>query len=63
MTQKHHRARQVQRARLAVNIGRHSSISASVRVTSGGLLAIAGLVSAVLLSTAVLVRTAAEHRG
>jgi len=49
-----------QRASVSLAFGRHSGLSATVRVTNGGLLAIAALVSAVLLSTAVLVRTAVK---
>jgi hypothetical protein len=48
----------VQHARLAITFSKRASVTAEVSVTSGGLLAIGGLVSAILLSTAVLVRSA-----
>jgi hypothetical protein len=51
-----------QRASLAVRIGRRWGVSASVEVTPAGLLAIGGLVSSILLSTAVLVRSATAAR-
>lgn len=47
-----------QRAKLSVRVGRRARVVASVSVTGGGLLAVGALVSSVLLSTAVLVRTA-----
>jgi len=50
-----------QRARATLAIGRHARLSASVKVTSGGLLAIGVLVSTILLSTTVLVRTAVRE--
>ncbi|WP_242146160.1 hypothetical protein [Sphingomonas sp. BAUL-RG-20F-R05-02] len=46
------------RANVSLALGRHAGLSATVKVTSGGLLSIAGLVSTVLLSTAVLVHVA-----
>jgi hypothetical protein len=39
-------------------LGRDAGLNATVKVTSGGLLSIAGLVSTVLFSTAVLVHLA-----
>jgi len=50
-----------QRARVSLTIGLHTRLSGSVRVTSGGLLAIGALVSTILLSTTVLVRTAVRE--
>ena len=47
-----------QQARVAVAIGRRTSLTAEVAVTPSGLLAIGSLVSAILLSTAVIVHTA-----
>jgi hypothetical protein len=47
-----------QQAHFAIRIGERAGLSADVTVTSAGLLAIGGLVSAILLSTAVLVRAA-----
>ncbi|MDQ1232174.1 hypothetical protein [Sphingomonas sp. SORGH_AS_0879] len=51
-----------QSATLRAKIGRKVVLRAKVRVTSGGLLAIGGLVSSILLSTAVLVGVATRHR-
>ena len=51
-----------QRARLSLRVGKHSRISARVDVTSEGLLAIGGLVSSILLSTAVLVGVAVRGK-
>jgi hypothetical protein len=48
-----------QRARMFVRLGKRRGLGASVEVTPAGLLAIGGLVSSILLSTAVLVRSAA----
>lgn len=50
-----------QRARLALDIGDQSRLSVDVAVTPAGLLAIGGLVSMILLSTAVIVAVA-RHR-
>jgi hypothetical protein len=50
-----------QQARLDLQAG-PVSLKMEVRVTPGGLLAIGGLVSGILLSTAVLVWTAAAAR-
>ncbi|MFV0622494.1 hypothetical protein ACBY01_00595 [Sphingomonas sp. ac-8] len=47
-----------QRAAVSVRLGKRQRLQASVEVTPAGLLAIGGLVSAILLSTAVLVRSA-----
>lgn len=47
-------------ARVATSIGKNGRMLAEVRITSHGLLAIGGLVSAILLSTAVLVAVAAS---
>jgi hypothetical protein len=46
------------RARLRLKIGRRSALRADVAISSSGLLAIGGLVSSILLSTAVIVRAA-----
>ena len=51
-----------QSATLRATIGRKVVLRAKVRVTSGGMLAIGGLVSSILLSTAVLVGVATRHR-
>ena len=51
-----------QSAILRAKIGRKVVLRAKVRVTSGGLLAIGGLLSSILLSTAVLVGVATRHR-
>lgn len=50
-----------QKAMLRVSAGRALDMRAHLRVTSGGLLAIGGLVSSILLSTAVLVGVATRH--
>ena len=50
------------RARGSLSIGRAAELKAEVEITSGGLLAIGGLVSAILLSTAGIVRTAVGGR-
>lgn len=46
------------RARIKIKIGRRSAFQADVAISSSGLLAIGGLVSSILLSTAVVVRVA-----
>ncbi len=46
------------RARIKLKIGRRSALRADVTINSSGLLAIGGLVSSILLSTAVIVRAA-----
>lgn len=51
-----------QRAHLAIRFGHRRGLRASVEVTPAGLLAIGGLVSSILLSTAVLVRAAGSVR-
>lgn len=50
------------RAKAALVFGRRARMSASVRVTSAGIVSIAVLVSSILLSTAVLVHTAKGAR-
>jgi len=45
-------------AEIELHIGRRGRFAGRVEVTPAGLLAIGGLVSAILLSTSVLVRTA-----
>ncbi len=47
-----------QQARLSVKAGRRAGMTLDVGVTTGGLLAIGGLVAAILVSTAVLVGVA-----
>ncbi len=47
-----------QRGKLSLRIGKRARLAVRVEVTSGGLLAIGGLVSSILLSTAVLVGAA-----
>ncbi|ODP36217.1 hypothetical protein [Sphingomonas turrisvirgatae] len=49
-------------ARIGAAIGRHTRLIADVRISSSGLLAIGGMVSMILLSTAVLVRVAGSIR-
>ncbi|GAA3697583.1 hypothetical protein GCM10022268_05140 [Sphingomonas cynarae] len=48
----------VQQAHLSLTMGKRMRLAVDVRVTPRGLLAIGGLVSAILLSTAALVHTA-----
>jgi hypothetical protein len=50
-------------AAATVRAGKRARIGARVDITSGGLLAIGGLVSAILLSTAALVRVAVREGG
>ena len=50
------------RASGTLSIGRRAELKTEVEITSGGLLAIGGLVSAVLLSTAVLVGVATRKK-
>lgn len=45
-------------ARLAIRIGKRRGVTADVSVTPAGLLSIGALVSAILLSSAVIVRAA-----
>lgn len=52
-----------QRARLLMRLGRRGRIAASVEVTDRGLLAIAVLVSSILLSTAILVGVSIRESG
>jgi hypothetical protein len=49
-----------QRATVSLRVGKRTQFSADVKITSGGLLSIAALVSTILLATAVLVDTAAK---
>lgn len=58
MNRKHGRRSAHHSASVTLALGRNAGLSATVKVTSGGLLSIAGLVSTVLLSTAVLVHVA-----
>jgi hypothetical protein len=51
-----------QHATVFVQLGKRHRLRASVEVTPAGLLAIGGLVSSILLSTAVLVRSAAAAK-
>jgi len=44
-----------QSAELSLRLGKHAGLDMRVRLTSRGILAIGGLVSSILLSTAVLV--------
>jgi len=55
-----HRAASYQRANATLRFGRRAKLSATVEVTSGGLLSIGALVSTILLSTAVLVHVAVK---
>jgi hypothetical protein len=50
--------RDVQHAQLSLPIGRRTSLTADVQMTSSGLLAIGGFVSMIVPSTAVIVRAA-----
>lgn len=50
-------------ARARIRLGKRTRFHARVDVTSGGLLAIGGLVSSILLSTAVLVHVAVREGG
>lgn len=52
----------VHRAKASVTFGRRAEMTASVKVTSGGIVAIGALVSGILLSTAVLVRASVRAR-
>ncbi|MEG3163935.1 hypothetical protein U1701_04945 [Sphingomonas sp. PB2P19] len=52
----------VHRAKAAIRFGRRGGMSASVKITSGGILSIGALVSGILLSTAVLVHTSGRAR-
>ncbi|TXC72033.1 hypothetical protein FSB78_14560 [Sphingomonas ginsenosidivorax] len=52
----------VHRAKAAIRFGRRAGLTASVRITSGGILSVGALVSGILLSTAVLVRAAGRAR-
>lgn len=56
------RGRVHQRAKVSLALGSRTKFTAEARLTNGGLLSIAVLVSAILLSTAVLVHTAAKQR-
>ena len=48
----------MQRAEVSLMVTKDAGLRARAEITSGGLLAVAGLVSAILLSTAVLVHVA-----
>ena len=50
-----------QSAKVRLRIGRRSGMAGSVRITDRGLLAVAVLVSSILLTTAVLVRVAVRE--
>jgi hypothetical protein len=50
-----------QKAELRLSAGRAIDLRLKIRITSTGLLAIGGLVSSILLSTAVLVGVATRH--
>ena len=50
-----------QRATLSVGLGHKAGLTATVKVTNGGLLSIATLVSSILLSTALLVHVAVSE--
>lgn len=50
-----------QKASLRVSLGGSDRLRLKIRLTSGGLLAIGGLVSSILLSTTVLVGVATRH--
>ena len=50
------------RAKVTILFGRRARMTASVKVTSAGIVSIAVLVSSILLSTAVLVHTAKGAR-
>lgn len=52
----------VHRAKAVLRFGHRARLTASVRITSGGILSVGALVSGILLSTAVLVRAAARAR-
>jgi hypothetical protein len=47
-----------QRARLTIKAGRRARLTLDVTMTRGGIVAVGGLVAAILLSTAVLVGVA-----
>ena len=49
------------RAKATIRIGRHSRLTARIAITTPGLLATGALVSAILLSTAVLVRVSVRE--
>ncbi len=53
-----HATRARHRARLKLKVGRRSRLEVDIAISSSGLLAIGGLASSILLSTAVIVRTA-----
>jgi hypothetical protein len=55
-------AASIHRASASASIGRVAELRTEVEITSGGLLAVGALVSAILLSTAVIVRTAVGGR-
>ncbi len=56
-----HRRPVYQRGTLRLSVGRAVDMRLKLHLTSGGLLAVGGLVSSILLSTAVLVGVATRH--
>jgi hypothetical protein len=50
-----------QRGKISLRVGRRTRLVVSASVTSGGLLAIGGLVSSILLSTTILVGVAVRE--
>jgi hypothetical protein len=54
--------RDVQRAEVSLMVTKDRGLRAKAEITNGGLLSIAVLVSSILLSTAVIVRVAADTR-
>ncbi len=56
-----HRRPVYQRGTLRLSAGRVVDLRLKLHLTSGGLLAVGGLVSSILLSTAVLVEVATRH--
>ncbi|WP_347303868.1 hypothetical protein V5740_04410 [Croceibacterium sp. TMG7-5b_MA50] len=52
-----------QSGRVSLRLGRHVGLEVDVRLTSRGILAIGGLVSGILLSTAVLVAVSMQEGG
>jgi hypothetical protein len=50
------------RARLKLKVGRRSALRLDLAISSSGLLAIGGLVSSILLATAVVVQVATRGR-
>lgn len=50
-----------QRAGIKLKVGKHGRLAVSAKLTSGGLMAVGGLVAAIVRSSAVLVRTAVRE--